>query len=258
MAAGPAAKPGNKLKPALVIGVIVGVVSLVGVVGAVAGGHKDAKHTRKAEASTTPTVPMGVEVLDPSNGPQTDAPATSTPPPGPGTDPVVTQPPSTTVPTTAPPAAPSGDAVEVAGGVSIVPASGWSVAKQDTGFLQLTRDSGGAQLFVSVYDASLGSSVTEAANNYLTNSVQPYVAELQTTDVTEQGSVGGNVVSNGSFEYQGVIASQGGNAPVEGFVAIFVRSDGSVVVYEELNQQGSYDTFKDEYKAMFRSLVPTL
>ena len=123
---------------------------------------------------------------------------------------------------------------------------------------QITRDSGGAQLFVSVYDESLGSSVAEAASNYVSSSVQPYIAELQTSEVSEQGSVGGNVVANGSFEYQGLIASQGGNAPVEGFVAIFVRSDGSVVVYEELNEQGSYDTFKDDFGAMFGTLVPTL
>ena len=149
-------------------------------------------------------------------------------------------------------------AVEVGAGVSVVPVSGWSLGKQDTGFVQIVRDAGGAQLFVSVYDSSLGSSVTEAANSYLSSSIQPYIAELETTDVSEQGSVGGNVVSNGSFEYQGVLASQGGNTPVEGFVVIFVRADGSVVVYEELNEQGGYDSVKDDFKAMFGSLVPTL
>ena len=253
------AKPGPKLKPVVAIGAIVGAVAVVGGGVALFGGSKDSEPRPPVNGSASvPTVPFGVEPLDPTVGPQPQAPASTVPPPGPGVEPVIT---TTTVPpvtTAPPPVAPAGNAVEVGNGISVVPAAGWSVGDQQGGYVQVNADSGTGVLYLSLFDSSIGKTIDEAATNYMANSVQPYIADLQTTTFTQAGPVNGNVVANGTIEYKGVFASQSGNLPVEGFIAVFQRSDGSIFVYEEMNAEGSYEEHKAAYAAMFQSIIPTI
>jgi hypothetical protein len=255
VAGGEPPKPaGGRLKPPVVIGAVVGVVALVGGGFALLGGSKDDGGESREEA-TVITVPPGVDVLDPSNGPQ---PVEPEPLPGPPIEPVVvtttTMPTTTTVP--APP--PSGDAVEVGGGTSVTPASGWSVSKQAQGFAQLFREAGGAEAYASLFGPSLGATADEATINYLKEMVVPYVAELETTAVTPQ-NVSGNVSSSASVEYRGVLASQSGGAtPVEGFVLVMLRPDGSVAVWEEMNRTGIYEEVEADFVAMANSFIRSL
>lgn len=258
----PAGSPagGPKLKPAVAIGAIVGAVALVGGGMALFGGSKDNDPRPGFSGSSVPTVPLGAEVLDPTIGPQPVAPVETVPLPGPGTDPVITT--TTAPPVTEPaPPPPSGNAVVIVGGtVSVVPASGWSVSAggDGGGQVQLDADSGEAQLYLTLFDSSVGSTLDAVSKFYLEASVVPFIAELEVTPLTEAGPLSSNVVANGTFEYRGVVPSQSGNVPIEGFVAIFLRADGSVLVFEEFNVQGSYETVKDDFSAMLSSVIPTL
>ena len=261
-AAGGAAPPkpaGGRLKPPVVIGAVVGAVALVGGGFALLGGSKDSGGDTRQEV-TGPTVPVGLDVLDPTDGPQPAAPVDPQPVPGPSIDPVVVTTTTTTAPPTTVPATPvvDGSAVEVGDGVSVTPAQGWSVGTQDTGYVQLVRDDGGAQAFVSLYDQSLGSTAKEAITNYFVSDVLPYIAELESNAFEELGGMGPGVVSAGEIEYWGVLATQSGNIPVEGWVIVMVRADGSVAIWEEMNEQGIYDQVEPDFRAMLNSIIPTL
>jgi hypothetical protein len=241
-----------------VIGAVVGAVALVGGGMALFGGSKDSGSSR--EDVTGPTVPIGLDVIDPTQGPQIVEPPTPETVPGPALDPVVITTTTTTTPPSTVPVQPVdvGGAIEVADGVSVSPADGWSLGNQDTGFVQLLRDDGGAQAFVSLYSSSIGSTAAVAAGNYLATDVLPYVAELETTEFRDLGGVASNVVSAGSVEYRGILATQSGNLPVEGWVVVLVRNDGSVAIWEEMNEQGIYDEVEADFRAMLNSIIPTL
>jgi hypothetical protein len=242
-----------------VVGAIVGVVALVGGGFALLGGSKDSDPRPGFSDTPGATVPVGVPVLDPTVGPQPAEPSEPEPLPGPGPAPVVTVAPPTTQPPE--PALPplSGDAVTLSDGTGIVPADGWSVAKESGGFIQLNADGGGAQVYLSRIPSTGGGVDLDASMRvYLEEAVAPYIAELEVTDVTPQGSIGAGVVSVGTLEYRGLLAAQSGSLPVEGFIVVFVKADGSVIVYEEMNQQGTYDEHEAALGSMLNSVVQSL
>jgi hypothetical protein len=255
----PPAQPSNKLKPIVVIGVLVAVMAVVGGGLALFGSSQDSEERSEV-------VPTGLPVLDPSQGPQPSEPIDPTPTPGPDPDPVVTttteapepEPEPEPDPDPGPGPGPSGDAVEVGGGVSVVPAPKWKLAAQEAGFVQLNAPSGDGNLYVSVYDESIGSEPIGVLTNYVENMVVPYVSELQTTEPEQLTGVGGNIVGAAKVEYAGVQAGQSGNIPVEGLILAFVRQDGTVVVYEEFNIAGAYEGLQPDYKSMLESVLATL
>jgi hypothetical protein len=243
----------------MIIGAVVGVVALVGGAVALLGGG-DGEPGRNEVNVTTPTVPPGTDPLDPSSGPGATIPTPDpVAPVDPGGEvPVVTEPVTPTTAPPPPPPPPADGAIPVGGGVSVAPPSGWSVANQEAGFAHIVRDAGGAQAFISVYDSSLGSSFQEATTNYVAQAIEPAVTQLELQPAEETNPVAASVVSNGFFALTGVLASQNGNTPVEGWVALFVRNDGTVVVYEEMSVLGEYESFKDDYELLFQSLIATL
>jgi hypothetical protein len=259
----PPPQPSNKLKPIVVIGVLVAVMAVVGGGLALFGSSQDSEERSEV-------VPTGLPVLDPSQGPQPSEPIEPTPTPGPDPDPVVTttteapepepdpDPDPGPGPGPDPGPGPSGDAVEVGGGVSVVPAPKWKVAAQEAGFVQLNAPSGDGNLYVSVYDESIGSEPIGVLTNYVEAMVVPYVSELQTTEPEALTGVGGNIVGAAKVEYAGVQAGQSGNIPVEGLILSFVRQDGTVVVYEEFNIAGAYEGLQPDYKSMLESVLATL
>lgn len=250
-------KSGGRLKPPVVIGVVVAVVALVGGGIALFGASRDQEERGSV-------IPADLPVLDPTVGPQPADPVEPEPGPGPGPDPVVTT-------TTAPepeepdqpgqpdtPVTPTGDTVEVGAGVSVAIPSGWTLANQGTGEVQLNADTGDGQLFVTVFDSSIGSTAPAAISNYLDIAVTPYVSELQMSEVSPFSGTSASVVDGAMVEYAGVQVGQSGNIPVEGFVIVWVRQDGSVVIYEEFNLAGAYEALQPAYHAMQESLVASL
>jgi len=257
-AGGQPPKPaGGRLKPPVIIGAVVGAVALVGGGFALLGGSKDDGGSSREEA-TVITVPPGLDVLDPTVGPQPAEPVDPEPLPGPPIDPVVVTTTTMPTPTTVPAPPPSSDAVAVGAGTSVTPASGWAVTKQHQGFVQLNREAGGAEAYASLWDSSLGATADEATIGYLQEMVVPYVAELETTSITPQ-NVSGNLTSSASVQYRGMLASQSGGAtPVEGFVLVMLRPDGSVAVWEEMNQAGIYEEVEADLIAMANSFIRSL
>jgi hypothetical protein len=249
-APGPGRTP-SRLAPAVVIGAVVAVVALVG--GAVAVLTAAQDHEERPQV-----IPAGLALLDPTTGPQPAEPVQPQPGPGPGSDPVVTTPPEP-IPGDGPePVAPPTDAVEIGDGVSVVPAAGWSVSDQDTGYVELEADSGDGMLYLSLLDEGVATSAAGAISSYFDVAVTPYVSEIQMAEIEPISGVGGTVIDAAQVLYEGVQAGQAGNLPVEGYIAVFVRQDGSVATYEEFNVAGTYDGLGEAYGAMLQSLVHTL
>ena len=247
-----AAPKSSKLKPAIVIGALVGVIALVGGGLALFGSSQD---TEERPA----VVPTGLPTLDPSTGPQPSEPIDPAPTPGPDPDPVVTT--TTEAPEPEPepdPEPPTGDVAEVGGGVSVEIAKGWTLADEQDGYVQIQSPKGDGNLYVSLYDAGFGKDPIEAMSNYIEEMIRPYVSELKNTDPELLTATSGNVIGGAKIEYTGVQAGQAGNVPVEGLVLAYVRQDGSIVVYEEMNEAGAYPALQDAYGSMFESFVATL
>lgn len=248
---------GGKLKPPVVIGAIVGAVALVGGGFALLGGSKDSSAAERPE--TEVTLPPGIDPLDPSVGPQVDDPVTSTTVPGLDLDEVVvTTTTSMPPPTTTVPVGPEQGSVPVGGGASVTPAAGWAVGGQQAGFVHLTREDGGADAFAWLDESGALSDPDEVMVSYLNSQIAPYVAELEVSAIAPQ-TVSGNVVGAASMAYRGVLATQSGGAvPIEGWVLVMVRHDGSVAIWEELNEAGSYEAVEDDLVAMLNSFIRTL
>lgn len=256
---GPTPPPpaGGKLKPPVVIGAIVGVVALVGGGFALFGGSKDSSAAERPE--TEVTLPPGIDPLDPSVGPQVDDPVTSTTVPGLDLDDVVVTTTTTMAPTTTTvPVGPQEGAVEVGAGTSVTPASGWTVGNQQPGFVLLFRNAGGAEAYASLDESGAFTAADEAMVSYLNAMVAPYISELEVSAIVPQ-TVSGNVASAASMDYRGLVATQsGGTVPVEGWVMVMLRHDGTVAVWEEMNDAGSYESVRDDLVAMLNSFIRTL
>lgn len=257
---GPPAPPpsGGKLKPPVIIGAIVGAVALVGGAFALFGGSRESSAAERPD--TAVTVPPGMDVLDPSVGPQVDDPITPTTVPGLDLDEVVVTTTTTTEPPTPTtvPAGPQAGAVPVGAGTSVTPAPGWAVRAQDPGFVGLYREAGGAEAYASLFDSGIGSVADEVMVNYVSGMVAPYISELEVSAISSQ-TVSGNVTSAATLAYRGLVTTQSGGAtPVEGFVLVMIRQDGTVAVWEELNAAGQYEAVSDDLTSMLNTFIRSL
>ncbi|TDT32832.1 hypothetical protein [Naumannella halotolerans] len=118
--------------------------------------------------------------------PPPDAPTTQPAPPGGGggTDPSTA--PSEPTEPTEDPQPPSGDAVEVGSGVSVVPASGWAVVSEETDSVVISD--GESMYLVTVANAQ-GTPASDLVEGFVQGVAEGQGTDVQYSDVTEHSDI---------------------------------------------------------------------
>ncbi len=181
-------KAGSSTK---IIGIVVGALLVVALV---AGGIGLVANRGGGQTVGLPT-PTPPTVVDPTPAPQP-------PTPTPGTRTPTAAPPTTTQP------APQG-AIDLGHGLWVVPASGWTVSKQESGAVTLTKGRE-AMILIEVGKVSADTTGTQAVDAYLggvgkglTNVKRSQIKELEvhpSVSVARGVLVGTSSTANGSME----------------------------------------------------------
>lgn len=140
-----------------------------------------------------------------------------------------------------------GAPVDVAGGVTIRPATGWEVAEQGTDPPGVLLGGGGGWLLAGVPEGT--GTPEELVEFYVTTYLEPQASQLSVGTAEPLSHPAGSALVASYFG-----AFEGVGVPLEGEVIAIVAPSGVGVVLDGWAQQGTYGAVSDQVAAMAASL----
>jgi hypothetical protein len=152
------------------------------------------------------------------------------------------------------------DVVELENGQQVAVPTGWEIQKQGDNFVILENADGA---FFRVTSGSTGGdpvSAAEIIQKRVDLNISQEVEEIEGTlgEVDpEQYKIDG-IVSAASLPYEGIITTTQGSTTVEGYVEALVLDSDQFTIMDSVNRTGDFETFKDDYNAIYHSLLESL
>lgn len=247
----PPPAPRDNKKTLVIVGAVVGAITVFGVIGAVvaaAGGDDEAR-----PSASNPLEPGS----NPGSGPQPEPAPDPAPAPGPAPDDPVSPPPTEPPadPETDPaPADTGGSQVDIGNGIGFSVPDGWQQDAVEPGFAQVSTE-GGFFVVEAAGGADMNTLITGSLEGLMENGVQ----ELAISEPQAISLPTSNVVSAATLSFEGLLATQqSGTVPVEGAIYFFVLQDGTGVSALALFGQGGLDPLAAAYDEMLNSLIGSL
>jgi hypothetical protein len=239
----------------MIIGGAVAAIALIGGVFALVNSGKDGP-------KTDPNPINNIGPVINTDGPAPAPPATVATVPGPTPPSVVTTtiaPPPTSPPPTSPPPTTPGTASTgnqpVLDKIAVAIPSGWKVIKAESGYVFLAADSGDAQYRVAAGPTK--GTAQSLADSWIADSAK-FLTSVKADQSKAADTPSSNVVSAWFAHYNGVLATNSGSLPVEGYVYTFVTQSGVGVITEAFIAQGGLDKHVKALQAMLDSVIATL